>query len=71
MTTKTKQEKKMKSAEKKDRFVWTRKHLLGLEDLSKQELVHILDTAEGVKDISDSPPNENCSASGCCPQKTD
>ena len=53
MTTKAKQGQKMKLAETKDRFVWTRKHLLGLEDLSKQELVHILDTAEGFKDISE------------------
>ena len=34
------------------RFVWQRKHLLGLEDLTREELVHILDTAEGFKEIS-------------------
>lgn len=33
-------------------FVWRRRHLLGLEDLSEQELVHILDTAEGFKEVS-------------------
>jgi len=26
-------------------MAWTRKHLLGLEDLSKDEIVEILDTA--------------------------
>jgi len=35
-----------------DRFVWKRKHLLGLQDLTRRELIHILDTAEGFKDIS-------------------
>jgi aspartate carbamoyltransferase catalytic subunit len=34
------------------RFVWRHKHLLGLEDLSREELIHILDTAEGFKEIS-------------------
>ena len=33
-------------------FVWRRKHLLGLQELSAQELTHILDTAEGFKEIS-------------------
>jgi len=33
-------------------FVWRRRHLLGLEDLSEQELLHILDTAEGFKEVS-------------------
>lgn len=33
-------------------LVWKRRHLLGLEDLSRQELVHILDTAEGLVDAS-------------------
>ncbi len=32
--------------------VWTRKHLLGLRDLSREELEFILDTAEGFKEIS-------------------
>jgi len=35
-----------------ERFVWRRKHLLGLQELTRQELIHILDTAEGFKDIS-------------------
>ena len=35
-----------------ERFVWRRKHLLGLQDLTRQELIHILDTADGFKDIS-------------------
>ena len=26
--------------------LWTRKHLLGLEDLSREEIIAILDTAE-------------------------
>lgn len=33
-------------------FVWKRRHLLGLEELSRQELVHILDTAEGFVEAS-------------------
>ena len=32
--------------------VWTRRHLLGLEDLSRQEIETILDTAEGFIDVS-------------------
>ncbi len=35
-----------------DEFVWTRKHLLGLEDLTREELLHIFRTAEGFQDIS-------------------
>jgi aspartate carbamoyltransferase catalytic subunit len=31
---------------------WTRKHLLGLEDLSREEILYILDTAEGFKEVS-------------------
>ncbi len=31
---------------------WTRKHLLGLENLSKDEILYILDTAEGFKEVS-------------------
>ncbi|MBI1883386.1 MAG: aspartate carbamoyltransferase catalytic subunit [Chlamydiae bacterium] len=34
---------------------WHRKHLLGLEDLSPEEIVSILDTAESFKDISIRP----------------
>jgi len=33
-------------------FVWSRKHLLGLRDLSAEEITYILDTAEGFKEIS-------------------
>ncbi len=33
-------------------FVWTRKDLLGLDELSPQEIVHILDTAESFKEVS-------------------
>jgi aspartate carbamoyltransferase catalytic subunit len=33
-------------------FEWKRKHLLGLRDLSKEEIVFILDTAEGFEQIS-------------------
>jgi len=32
--------------------VWTRKHLLGLEELSREEIVHLLDTAVSFKDVS-------------------
>jgi aspartate carbamoyltransferase catalytic subunit len=31
---------------------WTRKHLLGLEELSKEELLHVLDTAQGFQEVS-------------------
>ena len=31
---------------------WTRKHLLGLEDLSKEEIISILDTADSFSEIS-------------------
>ena len=34
------------------RQAWTRKHLLGLEDLSAEEIVAILDTAESFAEIS-------------------
>jgi len=33
-------------------FVWSRRHLLGLQELSAEELTHILDTAEGFKEVS-------------------
>lgn len=36
----------------KKKFSWNRKHLLGLEDLSRDEIVHILDTAESFGDVS-------------------
>ena len=31
---------------------WNRKHLLGLEDLSAEEIVELLDTAEGFREVS-------------------
>ncbi len=33
-------------------FVWTRRHLLGLEDLSAEELLYIFRTAENLQEIS-------------------
>jgi aspartate carbamoyltransferase catalytic subunit len=33
-------------------FVWTRKDLVGLDELSAEEIVHILDTAESFKEVS-------------------
>jgi aspartate carbamoyltransferase catalytic subunit len=33
-------------------FVWTRKDLLGLDELSAEEIVHILDTAESFREVS-------------------
>jgi len=33
-------------------FMWTRKHLLGLRDLSAEEITYILDTAAGFEEIS-------------------
>ena len=40
------------AAGKGSEFVWRRKHLLGLRELSARELNHIFDTAEGFKEIS-------------------
>ncbi len=37
---------------KTKKFVWRRKHLLGLRDLSAEEITHILDTAEGFEQVS-------------------
>ena len=31
---------------------WDRKHLLGLEDLSREEIIELLDTAEGFREVS-------------------
>lgn len=36
----------------KSDFVWNRKHLLGLRDLSKEELMHIFETADSFSDFS-------------------
>jgi aspartate carbamoyltransferase catalytic subunit len=35
-----------------DRPVWTRKHLLGLNELSREEILYVLDTAESFKEVS-------------------
>ena len=41
------------AARKRDKqFRWHRKHLLGLRDLSAEEITYILDTAEGFEEIS-------------------
>ncbi len=42
------------SARKKlaEKFSWTRKHLLGLEELSREEILHILNTADTFTDVS-------------------
>ncbi|MDX2038409.1 MAG: aspartate carbamoyltransferase catalytic subunit [Isosphaeraceae bacterium] len=42
----------MTTAPAADQTAWTRKHLLGLEDLSAAEIVRILDTAESFGEIS-------------------
>ncbi len=36
----------------KQQFQWERKHLLGLRELSAEEITHILDTAQGFEQIS-------------------
>src|SRR5438309_10746013 len=35
-----------------DNYRWTRKHLLGLEDLSADEIRFVLDTADSFKEVS-------------------
>lgn len=42
----------MAAAKSAERPVWTRKHLLTLAELTPEEIVHILDTAEGFKAVS-------------------
>ena len=37
---------------KKKEFIWKHKHLIGLRELSREEIEHILDTAEGFEEIS-------------------
>ena len=37
---------------KSKQFRWNRKHLLGLRDLSAEEITHILDTAKGFEQFS-------------------
>lgn len=36
---------------KKEHFNWTKKHLLGIEELSKEEILHILNQAVGFKEV--------------------
>lgn len=38
-------------SKKKPKFQWTRKHLIGLSDLSRQEIEFILDTAKGFEEV--------------------
>jgi len=33
-------------------FIWTRRHLLGIEELSREEIAFLLDTAESFKEVS-------------------
>ena len=40
------------NAKREDGLVWTRKHLLGLEGLSREELLFVLDTAQGFEEVS-------------------
>ena len=40
------------SGDQKRPFVWTRKDLLGMDELSAEEIVHILDTAESFREVS-------------------
>ena len=42
----------MAIARKGKQFRWQRKHLIGLRDLSAEEIVYILDTAKGFEEIS-------------------
>jgi aspartate carbamoyltransferase catalytic subunit len=41
-----------KSAGQSSDFVWTRPHLLGLEELSRDEILHIFQTAESFQEVS-------------------
>ena len=40
------------TAETSDQPVWTRKHLLALSDLSRDEILHVLNTADGFQEVS-------------------
>jgi aspartate carbamoyltransferase catalytic subunit len=42
----------MESGMKTGRFRWNRKHLLGLRELSAEEITYILDTAKGFEEVS-------------------
>jgi len=33
-------------------FVWKRRHLLGLDELTAEEITHLLDTAESFREVS-------------------
>jgi len=35
-----------------EEFIWKRKHLVGLDELSAREIVHVLDTAESFREVS-------------------
>ena len=44
---------KLMAAEKTSRgAAWTRKHLLALEELTAEELVYLLDTAQSFREVS-------------------
>ena len=36
----------------RDSFVWTKRHLLGMDELSAEEINHVLDTAESFREVS-------------------
>jgi aspartate carbamoyltransferase catalytic subunit len=40
------------TAQTSDQPVWTRKHLLALSDLSRDEILHVLNTADGFQEVS-------------------
>ena len=42
----------MSTPKKSTKFRWTRKHLIGISDLSRQEIEFILDTAKGFEEVS-------------------
>jgi len=52
MAKKASSSSQVNSPSAKPEMVWSRKHLLGLDDLSAEELVHIFDTAESFKEVS-------------------
>jgi len=39
-------------SERNGEFVWKRKHLVGLDELTAEEIVHVLDTAESFREVS-------------------
>ena len=38
--------------DRNDEFVWTRKHLVGLDELTAEEIAYLLDTAESFREVS-------------------